>query len=94
MLKHSGATLAEVHIQRSPHQLRISIADDGAGAPATAQGFGLHSLRARAQALGGQVTSGSSAAGGFELTATLPLTPLSTTAGSTTAGSTLAASPA
>ncbi len=55
--KHASATHVEIRISHAPPQLQLAVTDNGRGFdPATVQaGIGLHSLRARAEALGGEV---------------------------------------
>lgn len=76
VLRHASASRVDIDVIQSPHQVRFSISDDGRGAAlATAEdGFGRRSLSERARLLGGEVSSGRSALGGFELVALLPLT--------------------
>lgn len=73
VLRHAGATRVVVEVQQSPQQVRITLSDDGPGQAESHEGFGLRSLRERAGALGGTLLSGSSADGGWQLVATLPL---------------------
>lgn len=74
VLKHANANEVSIEIIQSPHQVRFTIGDDGTGASSPAEGFGRRSLRERADLLGGTMTWGRSALGGFELAAVVPLT--------------------
>lgn len=73
VLRHASAGRVDIEVLQSPAQLRLSLGDDGVGATATSDGYGLRSLRERARLIDGQVLVGHSALGGFELTAVLPL---------------------
>jgi signal transduction histidine kinase len=55
--KHASPTRVQIRISQASPLLKLSVTDNGKGFdPATVQaGIGLHSLRARAEALGGQV---------------------------------------
>ena len=79
VLRHAQADEVDITIVQSPHQVRIEVRDNGveraAGGP---EGFGLRSLRTRAEELGGRLTSGPSGAGGWELDTVLPLEERST----------------
>jgi signal transduction histidine kinase len=76
-LKHGGtAARASVRLQFQPGELRIDIADDGAGAtaPATASiGSGLVGMRERVHAYGGDVQAGPRSDGGWKVSAQLHL---------------------
>lgn len=73
VLRHSGAGVVAIEAVQSPAQLRLSIADDGLGSLPTGEGFGLRSLRERAELLGGSLTRCRAGLGGLELVAVLPL---------------------
>ncbi len=76
VLRHAGATSVEVRLDRSPGRVTVSVEDDGQGSlPRGVQdeGMGLSGMRARVQALGGELTAGSRPTGGFALRAVLPL---------------------
>ena len=73
MLRHADASRVDIDVIQSPHQVQFSIGDDGAGAALSAEGFGRRSLRERAEILGGVMAAGTSALGGFELSAVIPL---------------------
>ena len=71
--KHSHARRSRVKLVFEPEQVRLTITDDGDGAPeATAEdGFGLPALRERVEALGGTLSAGNRPGGGFGLEITL-----------------------
>jgi signal transduction histidine kinase len=83
VLRHAGpAARATVRLCYEPTALGISVIDDGAGAATAAPdgdglgaGHGLTGMAERAAAVGGQVTAGPRGAGGFEVSARLPLVP-------------------
>jgi signal transduction histidine kinase len=65
-MKHAGpGAQARVHITYTDRELRLRVSDDG--------GAGLRGMRERAAMLGGEVTAGPTAEGGFEVDARLPL---------------------
>lgn len=72
VLRHATAGRADIEVIQSPHQVRFCIGDDGTGATTAKEGFGRRSLRERAELLGGEVSSGRSSLGGFELIAVVP----------------------
>ena len=77
VLRHAGPTAtATVRLCYEPAALGIQVTDDGASAPGTEPigGHGLVGMAERAAAIGGQVTAGPRAEGGFEVSARLPLT--------------------
>lgn len=80
VLRHAGQNAnATVTLLYATQALTITVADDGVGAGGQAgagggSGHGLIGMRERAQAVGGDVTAGPGKAGGFEVTAHLPLT--------------------
>ena len=74
VLKHAGATRADVHVCRQGDLLEIEIVDDGRGADARTPvgGHGLAGIAERVALLGGAVESGPAARGGYRLRALLP----------------------
>ncbi|MFI0738581.1 sensor histidine kinase [Streptomyces sp. NPDC021100] len=77
VLRHSRATTCDITAARTEHGVvRLSVTNDGtASAPLTpseGDGTGLGSLAARLRALGGGLTVGRTAGGGFRLVAELP----------------------
>ncbi len=73
--KHAHASRVDVTIERDDTAIRLSLADNGAGnADARAEaGFGLLGLRERVEFLGGKLSHGARAGGGFELMVELPV---------------------
>jgi signal transduction histidine kinase len=73
VVRHAAAREAGVRIAYRPDGVAITVADDGRGAAAVPSGgTGLASMRERARRLGGAVSAGPRAGGGFEVTAVLP----------------------
>jgi signal transduction histidine kinase len=74
VLKHAGATRAEVLLRYADRSLGIEVADDGAGPNGHARaGHGLIGMRERTALYGGTLTTGRSPTGGFLIAAELPL---------------------
>jgi signal transduction histidine kinase len=73
-LKHAHASHAEVTVRYRPDELELEVADDGKG-PATTNGHGhgLVGIRERVNIYGGEMSAGAAAAGGFILSARLPV---------------------
>ena len=73
-LKHARATHANVTVRYRRDELEVEVVDDGAGA-ATSDGLGhgLVGIRERVKIYGGEMTAGTGPAGGFILSARLPL---------------------
>jgi signal transduction histidine kinase len=73
-LKHANARHADVTVRYRPDELRLEIADDGAG-PATTNGHGhgLVGIRERVNIYGGEMSAGAAETGGFILSARLPV---------------------
>lgn len=68
VLRHSGATRVDVHIETAEGQLRLSVRDNGNGftggsASQTSGGMGLQNMRTRAARLGGTLDIRSDASG-------------------------------
>jgi signal transduction histidine kinase len=80
--KHAGPVAsASVTLRYSDAALVLAISDDGRGdlggaAMPGATGHGLTGMRERVAACGGSVAAGPGPGGGFEVVATLPLTPV------------------
>ncbi len=75
-LKHAGAAHVEVTLSCLPTQLRILVVDDGHALPArrpVGGGRGIAGMTERAKVLGGRLTAGPGADGGFRVEAVLPL---------------------
>jgi PAS domain S-box-containing protein len=74
-IKHSGTHAGTVELRADVHELRMVVADEGAGFdPAKlAYGFGLSSIRERLVALGGRLIIESAPGAGARFTLSLPL---------------------
>lgn len=74
VLRHAGATRVTVSARASDGRLLLQVSDDGRGAgPDLVPGSGLSGMRERVAVLGGGLTAGDAADGGFRVTADLPL---------------------
>jgi signal transduction histidine kinase len=75
VLKHAGASHAEVVVRHGPEALRVEIRDDGHGPErGDGLGHGLVGIRERVKLYGGEMTAGPANGGGFVLSASLRLT--------------------
>ncbi|MFC6014587.1 sensor histidine kinase [Plantactinospora solaniradicis] len=77
-LKHAGdGASATVRLGFRPDVLEIEVVDDGVGKPppTDGKGNGLRGIRERVVILGGELTVGPSASGGFQVLARIPLRP-------------------
>ncbi|WP_374195250.1 sensor histidine kinase [Streptomyces sp. ISL-1] len=76
-VRHSGATKCEITVEGTAERVRLTITDDGRGAPADAApapyGTGLKGLTERLAAAGGSLHAGPSTRGGFRVRAELPV---------------------
>ena len=77
ILRHAHATRVRIELVSSDRQVRLSVADNGRGfAPAPTpnhrEGFGLLSLRARAEGVGGKLDIQSRPGRGTRIVATVP----------------------
>jgi signal transduction histidine kinase len=73
-LKHARASHAAVTVRYRPDQLELEIADDGIGpAPTNGHGHGLVGIRERVNIYGGEMRVRAAPAGGFVLSARLPV---------------------
>jgi signal transduction histidine kinase len=70
--RHSGATIAYVTVTYTSDLLRLTIEDNGTGAPEEATGSGITGMTERARALGGDLTTQTTETG-FRVAAELPL---------------------
>jgi signal transduction histidine kinase len=74
VLKHASASRVEVAIDYQPDAIKLTIGDNGGGAPSSdGGGHGLIGMRERVELFGGDLTTGSSSLGGFTVRATLPV---------------------
>ena len=74
VLKHAGASHAEVVVRHRPDALQLEVRDDGRG-PGNGDGLGngLVGIRERVKLFDGEMTTGPANGGGFVLTASLRL---------------------
>lgn len=72
VLKHAGPARAKVGVSREGDDVVVQVVDDGAGANGTHAGHGLAGMRERVALFGGELRTGTSASGGFEVCARLP----------------------
>jgi signal transduction histidine kinase len=73
-LKHAHASHADVTVRFRPDELELEVADDGKGPTTTnGHGHGLVGIRERVSIYGGEMSAGAAAAGGFILSARLPV---------------------
>ena len=77
-LKHAAATRAQVSLRYDPDELTVRVSDDGrgltgAGGNGDAGGHGLIGMRERVALFGGDVQAGPATAGGYCVSARLPL---------------------
>ena len=74
VLKHAGASHAEVTVRYRPGELQVDVVDNGAGATRSdGLGRGLVGIRERVKIYGGEMTAGPAPQGGFGLRARLPI---------------------
>jgi signal transduction histidine kinase len=73
-LKHARASHADVTVRYRPDELDLQVADDGMGPEGTnGHGHGLIGIRERVSIYGGEMSAGAASAGGFVLSARLPV---------------------
>jgi signal transduction histidine kinase len=70
--RHAHARTCNVRVAVEPTVLRLEIADDGEGLSRGSAGIGLHTMRERAEEIGGSCEISSRANGGTLVTASLP----------------------
>lgn len=76
VLRHAGPATASVTVDYHPDALVVEVLDDGnarPGHPLRPGGHGIAGMSERARALGGTLTAGPRAGGGFRVRARLPL---------------------
>jgi signal transduction histidine kinase len=74
VLRHAGPEAsAAVRLRYAPGALTVQVTDDGVGADSSTGGHGLTGMTERAAAVGGELSAGPRADGGFEVTARLPV---------------------
>ena len=75
-MKHARATRAEVFVSYGDGQIEVVVRDDGTGAGnGGGGGHGLVGMRERVSVYGGDLDAGPRPGGGYQLRATLPVTP-------------------
>ncbi|GAA0903791.1 sensor histidine kinase [Virgisporangium aurantiacum] len=73
-LKHAGpGASAALRLAYSPVGVEIDFRDDGEGGPVNAGGHGLIGMRERVALYGGTITAGPDPAGGWRVTASIPV---------------------
>jgi signal transduction histidine kinase len=73
--KHAAGARAQVEIGRGADQLTVTVTDDGGPhevRSTASEGLGIPGMRERAELLGGTLTAGPAAGGGFVVIARLP----------------------
>jgi signal transduction histidine kinase len=70
--RHAAAAHVAVRLAYRPHELEVSVEDDGAPSVAAGGGHGLVGMRERVALLGGRLEAGPAPGGGFRVVATLP----------------------
>ena len=72
VIKHAGATRAQVHVERTDGELKVKVSDDGCGGASFRADRGLVGMRDRVAALAGEITVNSPLGGGTEIDASIP----------------------
>lgn len=77
VLRHSGASRAQVRVRRDGAELTVDVVDDGSGGTtrpgADGGGTGIAGMRSRAEAFGGTLDAGPGVGGGFAVRARIPI---------------------
>ncbi|WP_327264851.1 sensor histidine kinase [Streptomyces sp. NBC_01232] len=75
VVRHAGTGRCRVAIDHGDEELSVEVVDDGRGATgdSSARGFGIIGMRERVALLGGHLSAGPWAEGGFRVAARLPL---------------------
>jgi signal transduction histidine kinase len=72
--RHSGSDRAVVELRYTPHELQLTIEDEGVGVDVPREkGNGINGMTERANSLGGRLIAGLRPGGGFRVQAFLPL---------------------
>lgn len=74
VMRHSGARHCEIEVRRLNGRATLEVRDDGVGGEPRRTGRGLDGLAERVAEVGGQLEAGGSAAGGWRVAATVPVT--------------------
>ena len=75
VIRHADASTASVRIARDGSDLVVEVADDGRPVPTPSKasaGYGLHGMRERVEAVGGELHAGPDPTGGWTVRAILP----------------------
>ncbi len=73
-VRHAGpGAHVRVRLHAEDWALRVTVTDDGVGAPGAPPGFGLVGMRERVRSVGGTLDAGPREGGGFAVSAVLPL---------------------
>lgn len=78
VFKHAGPQArAAVRLRFAPDEIAVEVVDDGQGALSSSDGLGngLRGMQERIAAMGGNLVTGPRAEGGFEVRASVPITP-------------------
>jgi signal transduction histidine kinase len=70
--RHAAAAQVVVRLAYRPHELVVTVEDDGAPTATVGVGHGLAGMRERVALLGGRLEAGPAPGGGFRVVATLP----------------------
>jgi signal transduction histidine kinase len=73
VMRHAHATNAHVRVETTSGALVVEVTDDGNGGSGAPDGHGLRGMGERAAALGGRISAGPRAEGGWRVRALLPL---------------------
>ncbi|MDI2131991.1 sensor histidine kinase [Yinghuangia seranimata] len=73
VVRHADAERVVVNAERVGAVLRLTVHDDGPGGEVRVGGFGIMGMTERARSVGGSLTAGPAAEGGFRVRALLPL---------------------
>jgi signal transduction histidine kinase len=73
VVRHAGTGHCQVTVDCRDEELGIEVSDDGCGGAIEGGGFGIDGMRERACLLGGELTAGPRASGGFRVAARLPV---------------------
>ena len=73
VLRHANAGAAAVIVTREPHEVTVTVSDDGRGGRPGRGGHGIGGMRERSAALGGTLEAGPRTGGGFEVRARIPV---------------------
>lgn len=72
VVRHSGAARVRIDLRRDEREVALDVRDDGRGAAAFTEGYGLRGMRERLAPLGGTLTITPGAGSGFALAVRLP----------------------